>query len=80
MADIAVKIVLDDEHLGQCDKMSVALENIGVKVEEVISELGVIFGKADEKLMPMMLDIDGVLEVEPEDIYQLPPMSEDIPQ
>ncbi|MGV6848368.1 MAG: hypothetical protein ACWA5A_08315 [Marinibacterium sp.] len=80
MADVKLKIVLDDKHPADDANLGRALEAAGVQVETQIPEIGVVFGKADKSRIEGLRQLEGVIEVEQEDEIQLPPPSDDTPQ
>lgn len=80
MAEISIKVVIDDAHLDQTETLSHRCEELGLHVQTVIPEIGTIFGTADESLLDKLCNLEGVENATTERGYQLPPMSEDVPQ
>jgi hypothetical protein len=77
-------IVVDDAHLGETQAIADALGRQGLAVERVVPEAGAIYarGPADEieRHIARARDMEGVLEVRPEEAVRLPPMDGDAPQ
>jgi len=80
MASIKIKVLLDDSHLGEAASVSRELSVKGMTVETSIPEAGVVFGSAEETSIKQLRGVEGVSSVEPEETYQLPPISGNIPQ
>jgi hypothetical protein len=80
MARISLKVVLDDAHISQTEKLSRTAAGAGLDVESVIPEIGVIYGSGDESLIDTLSRVEGVQDVDREAAFQLPPMSEIVPQ
>ena len=78
MARISMTVTLDDARSAQ--QMSDALEGLGLKVERVMPEIGVITGTGDEALLDRLRALDGVAEARPEHGVRLPPFSDRVPQ
>jgi hypothetical protein len=66
MSTIAIKVTVDADHIGMTDQMCQSLTQLGMVVESTFPEIGVIFGSADEALIPKMKEIEGVTEAVPE--------------
>ncbi|MEM7319447.1 MAG: hypothetical protein AAF408_10560 [Pseudomonadota bacterium] len=80
MAKVTVKVVVDDAHVNNSDMLEGKLRALGLEIEEIIPEIGVVFGTAEEESMEQLRALDGVAKAEPEQTYQLPPFKDDIPQ
>lgn len=80
MAHISMTVTLDDDHLAQAQQMSDAFEGMGLRVERVMPEIGVITGSGEEALLDRLRALDGVAEARPERGARLPPFSERVPQ
>ncbi len=80
MPDIALKVIVDDDHLQQTTAVSKLAEQAGLHVESVVPEIGVIYGSGDEALLETLAQVEGVQKVDREATYQLPPVSEKTPQ
>lgn len=80
MTRIPLKVVVDDDHILHTEKLSQTVARAGLNVESVIPEIGIIYGSGDESLIDTLSQVEGVQEVGRETAFQLPPMSESIPQ
>ncbi len=80
MARISMTVTLDDEHLARAQQVSDALEDLGLTVERVMPEIGVITGSGEEALLDRLRALDGVAEARPESGVRLPPFSGRVPQ
>ncbi|WP_417524534.1 hypothetical protein [Marinovum sp.] len=80
MSDVTLKIVLDDAHRDKPDEVCRALTAAGLRIENSIPAIGVIFGTADSENLERLKATEGVLEAEPEAGYQLPPLDSNTPQ
>lgn len=80
MSDVTLKIVLDEAHVGKAHDVCRELEAAGLRIEESILAIGVIFGTIDSKNVARVKRTSGVAEAEPEAGYQLPPFDGELPQ
>jgi hypothetical protein len=80
MARISMTVTLDDAHMGQAQQMSAELQVLGLAVEKVLPEIGVITGSGDEALLDRLRAMDGIAEARPEGGVRLPPFSDRVPQ
>ncbi len=80
MPRVPVKVVLDTAHLNDQAAVCRAVSDAGLQVEQVIPEIGAIYGSAEEASVDRIGRIDGVLRAQRERGYQLPPFSPHIPQ
>lgn len=80
MARISMTVTLDDDHVARAQQMSDALEGLGLRVERVMPEIGVITGSGEEALLDRLRALDGVAEARPEGGVRLPPFSDRVPQ
>ncbi len=80
MPRVPVKVVLDTAHLNDQAAVCRAVSDAGLQVEQVIPEIGAIYGSAEEASVDRIGRIDGVLRAQRERGYQLPPLSPHIPQ
>lgn len=80
MARIPLKVVVDEDHISQTEKLSRTAALAGLDVESVIPEIGVIYGSGEESLIDTLSQVEGVQNVDRESAFQLPPMSESVPQ
>jgi hypothetical protein len=61
-----VIITVDDEHLGQIDKLASELRSAGVTVTNVMNTVGIISGEVSEEALEAVRAVSGVKAVEPE--------------
>ncbi|WP_414833316.1 hypothetical protein [Afifella sp. YEN Y35] len=80
MADIALKVVVDEAHIGKTDVVSRSAVKVGMRVESIVPEIGVIYGSGDETLLASLAKVEGVQKVDKETSFCLPPCSEKVPQ
>jgi hypothetical protein len=80
MAKIAIKVILDSAHMGQTEAFCASLSELGLKVETAMPEIGVIFGLAEESLLPKLAAAEGVERATAEGAVELPPPSGKVPQ
>ncbi|MFQ6547035.1 hypothetical protein AADZ90_003710 [Aestuariibius sp. 2305UL40-4] len=80
MPRIDVKVFADIKGGADLEDVTARAAAEGLKVEQVISRIGAIFGSCDEARIERLRALDGVSRVAPEGQVQLPPRSPDIPQ
>jgi hypothetical protein len=56
------------------------LRNAGLEVERELPGVGVVGGHGDPAIEESLRSFPGVAEVRQEGTFQLPPMSDDVPQ
>ena len=69
----AVIVTVDDAHLGRVGEVAASLRELGLLVEQVLDEVGVITGQLPAGRPLAVLQVDGVTAVEPAGRVQLPP-------
>lgn len=80
MAQVPVKVVVDERHMGAVQSVARACEGAGLVVEQVFEEIGTIFGRAEESVFLSISSTEGVETVAVEGSFQVPPPSEGLPQ
>ena len=80
MADIGIVVMVDKSRQADLDRVATTLENKGLRVEKKLPRFRTIVGKGDSSLLDELKSMDGVETVRQEGRFQLPPMSEKIPQ
>jgi hypothetical protein len=80
MTDISIKVIVADSHLAETEAFCDRLRGMGMRVDRMMPEIGVIFGQGDEALLPRLLATDGVQSAQPEAIFRVPPLPDDVPQ
>lgn len=73
MGWISIKVIVDEAHQGQTEAVCAALRSLGMRVETAMPEIGVIFGAAEESLLPRVAMAEGVLSAAPEGRFHVPP-------
>lgn len=69
----AVIVTVDDAHLGRVGEVAASLRELGLLVEQVLDEVGVITGQLPSGRPLSVLRVDGVASVEEARRVQLPP-------
>jgi hypothetical protein len=80
MAKISVKVIVDNAHMGQTKALCASLTRMGMTVETTMPEIGVIFGSAEESLLPKLSSAKGVERATVESAIHLPPRDGKLPQ
>lgn len=73
MPDLAVKVVVDEVHLDSLDSVIRACRESGFVVERVFEEIGTLFGRASEDILPTLSALPGVESVTREETFHAPP-------
>ena len=68
-----VSITVDDAHLDTMGQVVAALRARGLRVEQVLDELGIITGSVAQGRHAALEAVDGVAAVVQEQQYRLPP-------
>ena len=80
VANVKMKIVVEESSRSEIDRIKAALREKGLQVRESIPEFRTILGSDDSELMPQFQSVQGVEGVRQEGRFQLPPMDEKVPQ
>lgn len=80
MADVNLKIVIEEDRRADIDRIEADLKEKGFDVRASIPEFRTIIGSGDSAILDHFRGVEGVQTVRPEGRFQLPPMDEDIPQ
>ncbi|MGI8592969.1 MAG: hypothetical protein ACR2ML_01115 [Solirubrobacteraceae bacterium] len=71
---VEVSVLVDGEHLAKIDAVTAALEDAGLRLDEVMGSVGVITGTADDPDRLVAFEaLDGVDSVEVGRTVHLPP-------
>lgn len=73
-----VTISVDDDHVGTLDAVAERLRAVGLSVDELLAEIGIITGRIAESRAGDLETVEGVAHVERSRSYQLPPPESDI--
>jgi hypothetical protein len=77
-APAEVTVSVDDEHATDVQGVAERLRAVGLSIEELFEELGVIVGRIDASQADRLRDVEGVASVERSRSYQLPPPESEI--
>ncbi len=66
-------VTVDDGHLPDLGSVVDSLRARGMQVEQVLEGLGVITGTAPSDVREALTDVEGVVSVDEQQTYQLPP-------
>jgi hypothetical protein len=80
MADIGIVVTVEESHRADLDRLAKNLEAKGLHIEKKLPRFRTIVGTGDSALIEELRSMPGVEGIRPEGKYQLPPMSEEIPQ
>jgi hypothetical protein len=73
-----VTISVDDDHAGALDAVAERLRAVGLSVDELLAEIGIITGRIAESRAGDLEAVEGVARVERSRSYQLPPPEAEI--
>jgi hypothetical protein len=68
-----VSVSVDDEHLEAIGAVVDALRGQGMRVEQVMDQLGIISGVVPEGAHAALMGVEGVVSIDESQGYQLPP-------
>jgi hypothetical protein len=68
-----VTISVDEDHVGTLDAVAERLRAVGLSVDELLVEIGIITGRIAESRAEDLEGVEGVSRVERSRTYQLPP-------
>jgi hypothetical protein len=77
-APAEVTVSVDDEHVTDVHGVAERLRAVGLSIDELFEELGVIVGRIDASEADRLRDVEGVASVERSRSYQLPPPESEI--
>ncbi len=80
MADIAIKVIIRADQMGQTEVLCKRLSDIGLHVDTTMPEIGVIFGHGDAGILADVAKAEGVISAEAEGGVVLAPMPKDTPK
>ncbi len=80
MANVKMKILVEEASRSDIDRIEAALREKGLQVRESIPEFRTILGSGDSELLSDLQSVQGVEGVRQEGTFQLPPMDENVPQ
>jgi hypothetical protein len=80
MSDVGIVVTVEESQRADLDGLAKTLEAKGLRVEKKLPRFRTIVGTGDSALIEELKSIPGVEAIRPEEKYQLPPMSDEIPQ
>lgn len=78
MSKVNLSISVDDNHVDRMSDVVQNLESAGLKVEQLMENIGIITGSCDSAKVEALSKIEGVAHVEPSRQYQLAPPDSEI--
>ncbi len=70
---VQLSVTVDDGHLPVIDAVAAHLRAHGMEVDQVLEGLGVITGSAPSAVRASLTAVEGVVSVDEQLTYQLPP-------
>jgi hypothetical protein len=78
MSPIKISISIGDENLSEIERISQNLQSHGVNIEQTLLSIGIVTGSIEPHLVDSLYQIQGVKQVETQEIYQSAPPDSDI--
>ncbi len=76
--ELRVVVTVDDEHVGAINDIARALRDSGMTIDDVFETTGQIVGSIPQDQEPVLAALEGVLAVDRETAFQLPPPDADV--
>ena len=73
MSQIKISVCIDDAHLPSVEKIAQQLQSAGVSVEQSLAGIGIISGSIDRDRIQSLYEIEGVKQIEQQEVYQIAP-------
>jgi hypothetical protein len=73
MPDIQLQVTVDRAHRNNLADVADRLRAAGMTVDQELASIGVLTGSADAAKVKALGEVEGVIDVEPQATYQLPP-------
>jgi hypothetical protein len=73
MSEIQLQVTVDRAHQQNLSEIADQLRAVGMKVEQELASIGVLIGSADGAKVKALAAVEGVIDVEEQKMYQLPP-------
>jgi hypothetical protein len=70
MATIRVLVSVSDDYLDRLPLVSEQLQAMGMKIDQLLTTLGVITGEVDAKKLPILQTVAGVSNLEEEKPFE----------
>jgi len=71
-------VTVDDDHLDQIREIADRCRSLGMEVQQVLNQAGVISGRVDPRKVAKVQQVRGVSSVEPAGSIQIPPPDSEI--
>lgn len=75
---VSVVVSVADERLDELANVVAELRRAGLRVDEVLDAVGMVTGTIDEDAIRTLDSVPGVVEVERQRAYQVPPPESDV--
>jgi hypothetical protein len=75
---VGVVVSVADDHLGELTEVVEGLRRAGLRVDSVLDAVGMITGTAADADLDALESVPGVVEVERDQVVQLPPPDAEI--
>lgn len=73
-----ITVTVDDAHLDDLEGLAAALRAAGMQVQQILSSIGIITGEVADAQRAAIVQVPGVVSVENQQVFQLPPPDSDI--
>ncbi|MGB7439724.1 MAG: hypothetical protein WA919_01535 [Coleofasciculaceae cyanobacterium] len=73
MSRINLSVSVDDDHINRISEVVQNLKKAGMKVENLLDQLGIVTGWCESEKVAKVSQVEGVLDVESERTVQLAP-------
>ena len=73
-----VNVVIDDASLQNLNEVETKLRNAGLVITNVLPQSGVIVGEADERDIPRLREVTGVVDIELDRVIDIGPPDLDV--
>lgn len=73
-----VNVVIDDASLQNLNEVETKLRNAGLVITNVLPQSGVIVGEADERDIPRLREVTGVVDIELDRVIDIGPPDSDV--
>ncbi len=73
MTKVHLTLSISDSHMDKIAKVAAAAKRAGLKVEQNLSDIGVLTGVIDQDKIETLRQVDGISHVEAERTISVPP-------
>jgi hypothetical protein len=74
----SITVTVHDDHLGRIEELADQLRAAGMQVHQVLGAVGIITGEAADAQRSAITRVPGVIGVEDQRVFRLPPPHSDI--